>query len=264
MSTLRSVCSTAKPPSAFCERGHTHVRTRLVRRYASSMARSSSFAHVTASCLAGLLIAACGGKIEPGAADAPITNGPGAAPYGGTATANPIGSAAGVPPSSPAPPGAPGPSRSGTWVNGRLGFVVRDAISFDHGPSENRELRGIWLTGYANACSNSSWAEGSGVLRIDFSEQAGSVPPGVYPLEGPTPLDWKTAYAQVFWGTAAGCSTQGIPGAHFESGAVTITKSDAQGMVGSFQGVLVGDGQEAAIEGHFDARRCPGNGACQP
>lgn len=227
----------------------------------SSLARGGVVAGLGA-----LLLAACGGKLEPSSDDVQTRN---AGPYAGTATADPVGSAPRPPMPTPsgAAPSASGASRKGaTYVNGPLGFVVQDAFSFDTGPSSNRELRGVWLTSFAPACDKTKAVEGSGVLRIDFSEQADTVPPGTYPLEGPTTPDAKTAYAQVWWVTAAGCGTTGIPGAHFESGTVTITKSDPTGMVGSFQGVLVDfDGNAAAVDGHFDAPRCPtGGGACTP
>lgn len=191
--------------------------------------------------------------------------------FGATVSADPAGSGRHAPGTAPvAAPvsGTPGTSsaRGSTYVNGALGFVVQDAFSFDTGPSTNRELRGIWLTSFTPAYDKTKAVEGSAVLRIDFSEQADTVPPGTYPLEGPTTPDKKTAYAQVWFVTAAGCSTTGVPGAHFESGTVTITRSDATGMVGSFQGVLLdNDGNAAAVDGHFDAPRCPtGGGACTP
>lgn len=228
--------------------------------WSSSLARAGTVGGLTA-----FVLVACGGKIEPSSED---LQSKGAGPYGATATADPVGSAKHRPTSTPvAVPPAPGASRSGsTYVNGPLGFVVQDAFSFDTGPSSNRELHGIWLTSFTPACDKTRAVQGSGVLRIDFSEQAGTVPPGTYPLEGPTTPDEKTAYAQVWWVTAAGCSTTGIPGSRFDSGTVTITKSDATGMVGSFQGVLVdNDGNAAPVDGHFDAPRCPtGGGACTP
>ena len=234
------------------------------------MLRSSSLARVgTLGCLltfAALAVAACGGKIEPSSDDVQSHS---TGPYAGTGTSGVIGSSpVHRPASAPvAVPSATGASHRGdTYVNGPLGFVVQDAFSFDTGPSSNRELRGIWITSFTPACDKTKAVAGSGVLRIDFSEQADTVPPGTYPLEGPTTPDAKTAYAQVWWVTAAGCGTTGTPGAHFESGTVTITKSDATGMVGSFQGVLVDfDGNSSAVDGHFDAPRCPtGGGACTP
>jgi hypothetical protein len=230
------------------------------------MLSSSSLARVgTAFALTALVLVACGGKIEPSGDDVQSKS---AGPYGATATADPTGSGKHRPTSTPvATPTVPGAPRGGsTYVNGPIGFVVQDAFSFDTGPSSNRELRGIWLTSFTPACDKTKAVEGSGVLRIDFSEQADTVPPGTYPLEGPTTPDKKTAYAQVWWVTAAGCTTTGIPGAHFESGTVTITKSDSTGMVGSFQGVLLDtDGNAAAVDGQFDAPRCPtGGGACTP
>jgi len=225
----------------------------------------SPVAIAAVAAVAALVVAACGGKIAPSSDDIESQN---AGPYAGTGTSGIIGGPAHRPASAPVTvPSPTGAShRSDTWVNGPIGFTVQDAFSFDTGPTSNRELRGIWITSFAPACDKTQAVAGSGVLRIDFSEQADTVPPGTYPLEGPTTPDAKTAYAQVWWVTAAGCGTTGIPGAHFESGTVTITKSDATGMVGSFQGILVDfDGNSSAVDGHFDAPRCPtGGGACTP
>ena len=221
----------------------------------------------SAGCLTAIVLVARGGKITPSSDDLRSQS---AVPFGATVSADPAGSGRHAPGTTPvAAPvsGTPGTSSArGTYVNGPLGFVVQDAFSFDTGPSTNRELRGIWLTSFTPAYDKTKAVEGSAVLRIDFSEQADTVPPGTYPLEGPTTPDKKTAYAQVWFVTAAGCSTTGVPGAHFESGTVTITRSDATGMVGSFQGVLLdNDGNAAAVDGHFDAPRCPtGGGACTP
>jgi hypothetical protein len=156
---------------------------------------------------------------------------------------------------------------STTWVKGPLGFEVFDAFSFDAGPKSNRELVGVWLTGFPNACDKNNATPGAGVLRIDFSEEHGNIPAlGTYPLQGPSPEDLKTTFAQVWWVTAAGCDQPGVPGGSFESGTVTIEKSDKTGMVGSFQGMLVIPGDDPVhIEGHFNAPRCPSGGtACTP
>jgi hypothetical protein len=230
------------------------------------MVTSSSLTRVgTLACLAVLAVAACGGKIAPSPDDIQSHS---AGPYAGTGTSDVIGSPAHHPTATPvAVPSATGPSRkSATYVNGPIGFVVQDAFSFDTGPTSNRELRGIWITSFTPACDKTQAVEGSAMLRIDFSEQADNVPPGTYPLEGPATPDAKTAFAQVWWVTAAGCGAAGTPGAFFESGSVTITKSDATGMVGSFQGILVDfDGNSSPVDGHFDAPRCPtGGGSCTP
>jgi hypothetical protein len=238
-------------------------------RWSTSLVRAGGAGCLFAFAFAfAFVLVACGGKIAPSSDDLQSKS---AVPFGASVSGEPVGSGARAPTAAPvaAPPsgtsGTAG-SRGSTYVNGPLGFVVQDAFSFDTGPSSNRELRGIWLTSFTPACDKTKAVEGSGVLRIDFSEQAGTVPPGTYPLEGPTTPDAKTAYAQVWFVTAAGCSTTGVPGAHFESGTVTITRSDATGMVGSFQGVLLdNDGNAAALDGEFDAPRCPtGGGACTP
>ncbi|GAC1538433.1 MAG: hypothetical protein NVS3B10_02900 [Polyangiales bacterium] len=230
------------------------------------MVRSPSLACAgIAGCLAAVAVVACGGKIAPSPDDNLESRSAG--PYAATGTSD-VATPAHPPASTPVavPSAATGDSHRDTWVNGPIGFVVQDAFSFDTGPTSNRELRGVWITSFTPACDKRQAIQGSGVLRIDFSEQAGTVPPGTYPLEGPATPDAKTAYAQVWWVTAAGCGTTGTPGAHFESGTVTITKSDATGMVGSFQGILVDfDGNASPVDGHFDAPRCPtGGGACSP
>jgi hypothetical protein len=221
--------------------------------WSSSLVRAGSAGSLTA-----FVLVACGGKIAPSSDDLQSKS---AVPFGAVVSSDPAGT-----PSGTAATPATSSARGSTYVNGPLGFVVQDAFSFDTGPTSNRELRGIWLTSFTPACDKTKAVEGSSVLRIDFSEQADTVPPGTYPLEGPTTPDKKTAYAQVWFVTAAGCSTTGVPGAHFESGTVTITRSDATGTVGSFQGVLLdNDGNAGAVDGHFDAPRCPtGGGACTP
>jgi len=214
------------------------------------------------------VVGACGGKIEQSADNSQSA---GAGPLGSGSTTNPIGptqrapsSPQTAPTTSPVAPGSSG--NAGTYVNGPLGFVVRDAFSFSSGPSQARELHGIWMTSFTNACERQNATTGASVLRIDFSDDSGPVTPGTYPLEGPAPSDQRTAYAQVWVVTAAGCSAEGDPGAHFESGSVTIEKSTENGIVGSFHGVLIdNDGNEGTIDGHFDAPRCPsGSNSCTP
>lgn len=235
----------------------------------SSLARAGNVGRLVRvaalAALGTLAVVACGGKIAPSGDDIGRT---GSGPF--DATGDVVGTPTHKPASAPVTVPAPTPTgsshRSETWVNGPIGFVVQDAFSFDTGPTSNRELRGVWITSFTPACDKTMAVPGSGVLRIDFSEQADTVPPGTYPFEGPSTPDAKTAYAQVWWVTAAGCGAAGTPGAHFESGSVTIDRSDATGMVGSFEGILVDfDGNSSPVDGHFDAPRCPtGGGACSP
>jgi hypothetical protein len=226
--------------------------------------------------VAGLLVCgapACGGKIAPSGEDLGSNR---SGPSTGTGNGSDVGVGdpghrpASAPIAVPAPvgssSGAGGASRGATFVNGPIGFTVQDSFSFVTGPASNRELHGVWITSFTPACDKANAVPGSGVLRIDFSEGAGMVPPGTYPLEGPATPEAKTAFAQVWWVTAAGCGSEGQPGAYFESGSVTITRSDDTGMVGSFEGILDDfDGNSFHVDGQFDAPRCgTGGGACTP
>ena len=158
--------------------------------------RAGSAGCLTAIAIAiAIVLVACGGKIAPSSDDLRSQS---AVVFGATVSADPAGSGRHAPGTAPvAAPvlGTPGTSsaRGSTYVNVPLGFVVQDAFSFDTGHSTNRELRGIWLTSFTPAYDKTKAVEGLAVLRIDFSEQADTVPPGTYPLEGPTTPDKKTA-----------------------------------------------------------------------
>jgi hypothetical protein len=216
--------------------------------------------------VAACTFAACGGAIEPTPEKTQTREAGG---YAGPAQDAPVASATpSLPPPAPSGmPSEPGPSPGApTFVKGPLGFVVRDAFSFDlFGPTADRQVRGVWLTAFASACDKTKATDGAGVLRIDFTAEAGEVPPGTYPLAVPQ-VGEKSTVAEVWSVSGAGCSGMASSGARLESGTVTITSSDAMGMAGSFEGTLVGpSGNQGYVAGHFVAPRCPGGrGACNP
>lgn len=161
---------------------------------------------------------------------------------------------------------APSPSAP-TYFAGPLGFTARDAYSFDRfSPTGNRQTRGIMVTSFVSACDKAKANAGTKVLHIVFSPDVAAIPStGVYPIsdtfgEGPM------AIARVWTVSAAGCSGMSLDGGHFVSGNITLTRSDATGLEGTFEGTLVGETNAlGVVTGHFVAPRCrPHQGACNP
>ena len=161
---------------------------------------------------------------------------------------------------------APSPDAP-TYFSGPLGFTARDAYSFDRfSPTGNRQTRGIMVTSFVSACDKAKANAGTKVLHIVFSPDVAAIPStGVYPIsdtfgEGPM------AIARVWTVNAAGCSGMSLDGGHFVSGNITLTRSDATGLEGTFEGTLVGQASAlGVVTGHFVAPRCgPHEGACNP
>ncbi len=122
------------------------------------------------------------------------------------------------------------------------------------------------LTSFASACDKAKANAGTKVIYIAFSPDVEAIPPtGVYAIsdafgEGPM------AIAQVWTGSTAGCSGMALDDRRFVSGTITLTRSDATGLEGTFEGTLVGQTTAlGVVTGHFVAPRCgPYQGACNP
>ncbi len=154
-----------------------------------------------------------------------------------------------------------------TYFAGPLGFTVRDAYSFDRfSPTGNRQTRGIMLTSFVSACDKGKANAGTKVIHIVFSPDVEAIPPtGVYAISD-TAGEGPVALAQVWTVATAGCSGMELSSRRFVSGKITLTRSDATGLEGTFEGTLVDDSVAlGVVTGHFVAPRCgPYEGACNP
>jgi hypothetical protein len=179
----------------------------------------------------------------------------------------PDGSRDGAPDGSDAAVEEPVSPEAPTYFTSTLGFTVRDAYSYDRfSPTGNRQTRGIMLTSFVSACDKAKANVGTKVLDVVFSSAVDAIPAvGNYPISD-TFEDVPMAIARVWTVTSAGCSGMAQDGGHFVSGQIVITRSDATGLEGTFEGALVRQSAASVnVTGHFVAPRCaPLGGACNP